>query len=48
MVALVCDGNVIAAYVGDVMTGETFGFRPGSTKVYRLSEAGRAEQAARR
>ena len=30
--------EVIAAFVGDVMTQEIYGFRPGSKKVYRISE----------
>jgi len=38
MLALVRDGEVIAAYVGDVMTRELYGFRPGSEKVHRTSE----------
>jgi fructose-1,6-bisphosphatase/inositol monophosphatase family enzyme len=32
MVSLVCDCNVIAAYVGDLMTQEIYGFRPASPK----------------
>lgn len=40
MVSLMKDGEIIAAYVGDVMTGEIYGYRPGSTKVHRLTEAG--------
>ena len=43
MLGLVCDGQVVSAYVGDVMTQEIFGFRPGSDKVHRISEYGRAE-----
>lgn len=38
MIALVDGREVIAAYVGDIMTQEIYGYRPGSTKVYRLSE----------
>lgn len=38
MLALVVDGVVVAAYVGDVMTEEIFGFRPGSTTVHRISQ----------
>jgi fructose-1,6-bisphosphatase/inositol monophosphatase family enzyme len=44
MIALVADGNVIAAYVGDVMTQEVFGYRPESPNVYRISEFDRAER----
>ena len=36
-VALVEDGEVIAACVGDVMTREMFYFRPDSEKIHRLS-----------
>lgn len=38
MIALVEDEQVIAAYVGDVMTQEIYGFRPGSERAWRLSE----------
>ena len=38
MLALVVDGEVAAAYVGDVMTKEIYGFRPGSRKVHRISD----------
>jgi fructose-1,6-bisphosphatase/inositol monophosphatase family enzyme len=44
MIALVCDGQVLAAYVGDVMTREVYGFRPESGKVHRISEYGFGEQ----
>lgn len=37
MIALCDKGMVIAAYVGDVNTSEIYGFRPGSSKVHRLS-----------
>lgn len=43
MVALVCEGRVIGAYVGDVMTQEIYGFRPESAKVHRISEFDRPE-----
>jgi fructose-1,6-bisphosphatase/inositol monophosphatase family enzyme len=36
-------GEVIAAWVGDVMTQEMYGFRPGSDKVHRISEFESAE-----
>lgn len=37
-VALVIDGRVAAAYVGDVCTHEIYGYRPESPKVHRISE----------
>ena len=37
-VALVVDGQVIAAYIGDVCTHEIYGYRPESPKVHRISE----------
>lgn len=36
--ALVCSGKVIAAYIGDVMSQEIYGYRPESSKVHRISE----------
>jgi fructose-1,6-bisphosphatase/inositol monophosphatase family enzyme len=38
MVAMVIDGEIISAWIGDVNTLEIFGFRPGSPKVHRISE----------
>lgn len=38
MLALVCDDEVLGAYVGDVMTQEIYGFRPGSENVRRISQ----------
>lgn len=38
MIALRLNGEITAAYVGDVMTEEIFGFRPGSENVFRISE----------
>lgn len=46
MISLVADGDVVAAYVGDVMTQEIFGYRPDSEKVWRISEYGKAEELA--
>lgn len=43
MIALVDDGEVLAAYIGDVMTREIYGFRPESKKVHRISEYGFGE-----
>ncbi len=36
MVALVLDGAVIAAYIGDINSKETYGYRPGSNHVWRI------------
>lgn len=36
MLALMQGDQVIAAYVGDVMTREIYGYRPGSDKVHRI------------
>lgn len=47
MVALVDNGEVIAAYVGDVMTQEIYGFRPGAS-VFRISEYNQPEVLARK
>ncbi|HLC49184.1 MAG TPA: inositol monophosphatase family protein [Candidatus Andersenbacteria bacterium] len=44
MLALSINGQVIAAFVGDIMTQEIFGFRPESEHVYRISEYGKAER----
>lgn len=44
MLSLVCEGEVIAAYVGDVMTGEIYGYRPGGTKVHRVGAFGQVEE----
>ena len=38
MISLVEDGQVLAAYVGDVMTQEIYGYRPDSDRVHRISE----------
>lgn len=46
MISLVADGEVIAAYVGDIMTQEIFGYRPDSPRVWRISEYGKAEELA--
>lgn len=37
MVALVCGGEVLSAFIGDVNTNELFGYRPGSDKVHRIT-----------
>ncbi|MEK7520212.1 MAG: inositol monophosphatase family protein [Patescibacteria group bacterium] len=36
MVSLVWRGEIISAWIGDIMTGEIFGYRPGSDKVHRI------------
>ncbi|MEK7452006.1 MAG: inositol monophosphatase family protein [Patescibacteria group bacterium] len=36
MIALMCDEEVIASAIGDVMTGEIYYYRPGSKKTHRL------------
>lgn len=38
MISLVENGQVLAAYVGDVMTQEIYGYRPESDRVHRISE----------
>lgn len=38
MLALSVDGEIVAAFIGDVMTQEIYGFRPGSSNVHRISE----------
>jgi len=37
MIALVENGEVISAYVGDINTQEIYGFRPGSHSVHRIT-----------
>jgi fructose-1,6-bisphosphatase/inositol monophosphatase family enzyme len=44
MIALVDGRDVLAAYVGDIMTQEIYGYRPESSRVYRLSEFEVAER----
>jgi fructose-1,6-bisphosphatase/inositol monophosphatase family enzyme len=39
MLALVCNGKVIAAYVGDVISGEVFGYRPESHKTHWIMKS---------
>lgn len=38
MIALVENGEVISAYIGDVKTQEIYGYRPGSSNVHRITE----------
>lgn len=44
MLSLVCDGQVIGACVGDVMTSEIYAARPDDPTVHRVSEFGIAER----
>lgn len=37
MIALVIRGEVVAAYIGDVCSGEIYGFRPDSSSVWRIT-----------
>lgn len=37
MVALVDGGKVISAYIGDISSDEVYGYRPGSTRVHRIT-----------
>lgn len=46
MISLVCEGEIIAAYVGDVLTGEIYGYRPDSEKVHRVTAYGRVAPLA--
>ncbi len=39
MLSLICSGSVLAAYVGDVMSQEIYGYRPGSDNVWRFDES---------
>jgi fructose-1,6-bisphosphatase/inositol monophosphatase family enzyme len=44
MVALVEQGQVASAYVGDINTHEIYGYRPGSRSVHRISQYEISEQ----
>jgi fructose-1,6-bisphosphatase/inositol monophosphatase family enzyme len=46
MISLVCDGEVVAACIGDVMTQEVYALRPDGDQVHRISEFGVAESLA--
>jgi fructose-1,6-bisphosphatase/inositol monophosphatase family enzyme len=37
MVALAVAGEIVSAYVGDINTEEVYGYRPGSSSVYRIT-----------
>lgn len=38
MLALVCDGEVVATFIGDVMSHEIYGYRPRSDRAFRISQ----------
>lgn len=44
MVSMVENGEVVAAFIGDINTSEIFGYRPGSDKVHRITDLDSAEQ----
>ena len=44
MLALVCDGEVVGACVGDVMTSEVYAARPDDATAHRVSEFGISER----
>lgn len=39
MISLICSGTVLGAYVGDIMSQEIYGSRPGSENVWRFDES---------
>lgn len=43
MIALVKEGEVLAAYIGDAMTNEIYGYHPGSDSVHRISDFNQGE-----
>lgn len=43
MVAMVYEGQVVSAYVGDINTEEVYGYRAGSNKVHRITKLDTAE-----
>jgi len=43
MVSLVWRGKIVSAWVGDVMSQEVYGYRPGSAKVHRIRDWGISE-----
>ncbi len=40
MLALVCDGVVVSAWIGDVFSNEIYGYRPDSPKTHRITDVG--------
>ena len=44
MIAMIEEGRVIAAYIGDINTQEIYGYRPGSERVHRITEFEIAEE----
>lgn len=43
MLAMVINGKVVSAWIGDVNTLELYGYRPGSEKVHRINEFERGQ-----
>lgn len=46
MVAMVVDGTVAAAFIGDINTDEVYGYRPGSEYVHRITRLDTFERLA--
>jgi len=46
MISLTVNGKIVCAYVGDVNTGEIYGYRAGSDKVFRITAQESAQQLA--
>lgn len=44
MISLIFGGRIVAAYVGDPLTGEVYGYRPGSDTVHRIQASGLSTQ----
>jgi len=44
MISLTVNGEIVCAYVGDVNTGEIYGYRAGSDKVFRITDQESAQQ----
>lgn len=44
MVALVDQGEVLSAYIGDINADELYGYRPGSSRVHRITKLNDAEE----
>jgi fructose-1,6-bisphosphatase/inositol monophosphatase family enzyme len=44
MISLTVNGKIVCAYVGDVNTGEIYGYRAGSDKVFRITPQESAQQ----
>lgn len=46
MVAMVVDGTIAAAFIGDINTDEVYGYRPGSEHVHRITRLDTFERLA--